>query len=1008
MIAEEDRARAEPGPDKKNAAAPSRIWLLSLLAFALTLLAGLTIIAANERSHVLELRAAASNAAAGAARTVQERLGRSLSATYAVAAVLTQGKGKIENFDELARHMLGVYGGISSLQLAKDGIVSQVVPLAGNEKAIGHNLLADTARNKEARLALETRQLTLAGPFELIQGGLAVVGRLPVFLDDHGVNLKFWGFATALIHIRDLLGSSRLADLRTQGYHYRLWRNHPDTGDHQIIAGSTDRPFEAPVDHRFDVPNGAWTLSLEPVAGWHSPNADLTFRVALATLIAFLVGFLTHTMLSQPLRLRREVAHRTQELAAANQRLNAEIDVRKEAEAALHLSRYSLEQAADALIWIAEDGRILDANRAAGTSFGYAREELLALTIAKLEPGYSDTVWQAHWSELRRKGTQTRETTFRTKDGRPLPVEIVANHVLFNDKEMNCAFVRDISERLKSELDLRIAAIAFDSQEGMVVTDAQNTILRVNRAFTEITGYLPEEAIGQTPAILKSGRQDPDFYRTMWQKLQDEKSWSGEIWNRRKNGDIYPEWLSITAVTDGTGKITNFVAAFSDTSGRVAAERQIRNLAFYDHLTKLANRRLLGDRLQVAMASGQRSNNHGALLFLDLDNFKTLNDTKGHEAGDNLLIEVARRLKSCVREVDTVARVGGDEFAIVLQDLGHNNRVAMQATQSIAGKVLTEVSRPYLLNDIEHHSTTSIGICLFQGQEHSIDELFKRADTAMYGAKNAGRNAIRFFDPAMQEALEARSNLEAKLRNALQEDEFLLNFQLQIDNTGQPIGAEVLLRWQQHDGLQISPEIFIPLAEDSGLIIPIGQWVLATACKALQSLQQNPQTQHLHLAVNVSPRQFRDAKFVDSLREILALSKIQPDKLKLELTERVVLDNVSQTVERMHEIRKLGIHFSMDDFGTGYSSLAYLQRLPLSQLKIDQSFVRDLNDDSNDAAIVRAIITLGTSLGLQVIAEGVETDAQRRFLDSHGCHAYQGYLFGRPLPLPDFIRLLHK
>lgn len=984
-----------------------QINLMTALAFVFTLVIGLIVIGLAERSRVLEAKAAASNTASGYVNTIQERLARSLSATYALAAVLKQGNGRIENFEQLGRQMLAVYGGISSLQLAENGIISAIVPHAGNEKAFGHNLLEDTSRNKEARLAVSSRELTLAGPFDLIQGGTGVVGRLPVFLPGTDAKEHFWGFTTALIGIPDLLQSSKLGNLSEQGYRYQLWRIHPDRNTRQVIKSTDESPFTDPVETAFDVPNGKWTLSVEPVNGWHSPWR-IAAQTAAAGLVAALFSLLTNILLTQPLRLRNEVDARTRELREANQILGSEIITREKAETALRLSRFSLEQASDALYWINRNGQIIDVNTAACRTLGYSREELLQLSIPDIYANYDAATWSAHWAELQREGALTFESIQCKKDGSAFPVEVVANHVCFAGEEFNCAFVREITERKKNELDLRIAAIAFESQEGMVVTDADNRILRVNRAFSQITGYSAEEVMGKTPAVLRSGRQDELFYRNMWQELIRNKYWAGEIWNRRKDGEIYPEWMTITAVTDEHDNITHYIGAFSDTSGRIAAESQIRNLAFYDHLTKLANRRLLADRLQQAIAASDRKQGHGALLFLDLDNFKTLNDTKGHETGDRMLIEVANRLKDCVRETDTVARVGGDEFAIVLQDLGGTDKEAAIQAEKVVENILKAIRHPYDLGGIEHHSTASIGISLFADPKISIEELFKRADTAMYQAKNSGRNAGRFFDPAMQAALENRMALEADLRRAVAQKEFELYYQLQVDTRGHPIGAEALIRWRQSNGELVSPATFIPLAEETGLIVPIGQWVLETACSTLHQWQEYPLTRDLQIAVNVSARQFRDDGFVKGLAELIETSAICPEKLKLELTESIVLDNVDDVIMKMRTVREMGVIFSMDDFGTGYSSLCYLQQLPLAQLKIDQSFVRDLAEDSNDAAIVRAVITLGKTLGLHVIAEGVETEAQLTFLVEHGCHAFQGYLFSHPLPEKQFLTKLNS
>ncbi|MFZ6760169.1 EAL domain-containing protein [Undibacterium sp. Ji50W] len=567
-------------------------------------------------------------------------------------------------------------------------------------------------------------------------------------------------------------------------------------------------------------------------------------------------------------------------------------------------------------------------------------------------------------------------------------------------------FVTDITERKQAEQDMRIAACTFESQEGIFVTDPDWIVLRVNQAFTRITGYDPVDLIGQHPPLHKTKQQDDDFFAQINISLEQHRYWHGELWSRRKGGEIYPQMITLTAVTDKDGEISNYIGSFTDVSRHKGYEAEIRNLAFYDSLTQLPNRRLLMDRLQHLISISNRNDTHSAILFIDLDNFKTLNDTRGHDAGDLLLIETASRLQTCVRDSDTVARLGGDEFVVVLEELNSQRDDALRQADRIAEKIRLLLSQPYQMADFEHHGSSSIGVCLFQGGDVTVKDLFKRADTAMYEAKTAGRNAVRFFDPAMQAILVVRMMLESNLRVALANQQFMLYYQVQVNSDGKLIGAEALLRWQHPDRGFISPAEFIPLAEETGLIIPIGLWVLETACAQIKQWESNPDTQNLSLAVNVSAKQFQQCDFVETLSEIVGRHQIDATRLKIELTESTILDNVDATTEKMHQLKKLGIAFSMDDFGTGYSSLAYLQRLPLNQLKIDQSFVRDLNHDENDATIVRAIISLGVNLGLNVIAEGVETSAQRAFLIEHNCFAFQGYFFSRPLPLEGFLALL--
>ena len=568
--------------------------------------------------------------------------------------------------------------------------------------------------------------------------------------------------------------------------------------------------------------------------------------------------------------------------------------------------------------------------------------------------------------------------------------------------------IRDITQRKQNEDELRIAAIAFESQEAMFITDAKQIILKANQAFTRITGYSAEEVIGNTPAILKSGSHDKKFYETIWGDLNRYGFWTGEIWNKRKNGELYPEWLSISAVLDANGQISNYVAAFTDISTIKNFEEIIHNLVFYDPLTKLPNRRLLIERLQQAINASSRHLNHGAILFIDLDNFKNLNDIKGYDIGDLLLIEVAKRLQLYMSNGDIAACLGGDDFAVVLSELSIEYEQAAAQAESTAEKIRIALSNPFNLQGMEYLVTSSIGISLFRNHDIKIDDLLKHADTAMYQAKLSGRNAIRFFDPSIHAAMEARLALEADLRLALPGKQFQLHYQMQVDNTGKILGAEALIRWLHPDRGLMPPGQFIQIIEENGLIVQIGRWVLETACAQIKLWELNSQAQHLQLAVNVSALQFRQTNFVELVSEILEKTAINPSRLKLELTESLVLENVDDTIIKIQILKKLGIHFSMDDFGTGYSSLSYLSRLPLDQLKIDQSFVSNIGTKASDAVIVQTIIGMAKNLDMEVIAEGVETEEQRHFLELNGCAQYQGYLFSKPVPIEAFEALLNK
>ena len=553
--------------------------------------------------------------------------------------------------------------------------------------------------------------------------------------------------------------------------------------------------------------------------------------------------------------------------------------------------------------------------------------------------------------------------------------------------------------------DLRIGSVVFESLEGIIVTDARGVIVRVNRSFTKMTGYDAVEVIGKTPKLFQSGRHDAGFYLSMWRTIRKHGVWQDEIWNRRKNGELYPVWLTIKAVPDHDGTITHYVGTSLEISNLIEAESKIFNLAFYDPLTNLPNRRLLMDRLRHTLAASIRTKHKRALLFIDLDQFKVLNDTLGHAVGDQLLQDIANRLTTCVREGDTVARLGGDEFVVILNDLDAKPEDAADQARTVGRKILAAARVPCRISNHEMTITLSIGITLFGGQRVDIDELMKQADIAMYRAKTDGRNRLRFFDPALQTALKARASIEEDLREGIKDGQFMLYFQPQIHHTSL-IGAEALIRWRHPRRGLVSPGEFIPVAEETGLILALGRWVLEAACGQLVAWSERPELADITLSVNVSAKQFLQANFVGEVSRAIECTGANPKNLKLELTESMLVDNVGDIIVKMTTLKSLGISFSLDDFGTGYSSLSYLKRLPLDQLKIDQSFVRDVLTDQNDAVIARTIVSLGQNLGLKVIAEGVETEAQRDFLASHGCHTYQGYLFGRPLPLEEFQLLV--
>ncbi|MFH1872204.1 MAG: EAL domain-containing protein [Pseudomonadota bacterium] len=566
------------------------------------------------------------------------------------------------------------------------------------------------------------------------------------------------------------------------------------------------------------------------------------------------------------------------------------------------------------------------------------------------------------------------------------------------------SIARDVTDQRHAEEGLRLAASVFNSSaEGILITDAEMRIISVNPTLMAITGYGMDELIGKTPAQFRSGRHEHSFYRSMFDDIATTGYWRGEIWNRRKNGDIYPEWLTITAVKNAAGVLTHYIGSFFDISERKDAEAHIQFMAHHDALTQLPNRTLLDDRIRQAIVTSRRKESRTAILMLDLDRFKLINDTLGHDVGDRLLEAVARRLKESLRDTETVARLGGDEFIILVPDIESIERVSI-----LAQKILAVVAEPHVIGEHELHITPSIGISIYPDDGTDAPTLLRSADTAMYHAKSVGRNNFQFFTSSMNYVVQERMTIEKDLRRALENGEFLLYYQPQVNcRTGAVMGMEALIRWQHPRRGLMSPDKFIPVAEETGLIVPIGEWVLHEACRQARLWHDQGQT-GLRMGINLSARQFQQPDLFRQISSALEQSGLDKSSLELEITEGMLMEDPETAAELLRTLSGLGIRLAIDDFGTGYSSLAYLKRFPLHRLKIDKSFVRDISSDPNDAAIVSAVVGLADSLGMEVIAEGVESVDQFHYLETHGCGEVQGYLFSRPLPSGHFTSFQYE
>jgi diguanylate cyclase (GGDEF)-like protein/PAS domain S-box-containing protein len=574
--------------------------------------------------------------------------------------------------------------------------------------------------------------------------------------------------------------------------------------------------------------------------------------------------------------------------------------------------------------------------------------------------------------------------------------------------------LRDVTSRRKAQEQLRLLEGSIARLNDIVIiteagpfSEPGPRIVFVNEAFERRTGYSRDEVLGRTPRLLQGPNTQRRALDQIRAALEEWRPARVDLINYRKNGEPFWVDLDVSPVWDKQRKLTHWVAVGRDVTERKLAEEKIQHLAFYDALTKLPNRQLLMDRLHAALSDPARPR-EGALMFIDLDNFKVLNDTLGHQKGDMLLQLVAERLRSCVAKGDTVARLGGDEFVILLENRGDKPLDPAKGARAVAERILAALGEPYVLPGYLHHSTCSIGVTLFSRSDRTVSELLKQADLAMYQAKNAGRNTVCFFDPEMQAVVSANAALAADLRHAWRENQFQIDYQPQVGPDGRMTGVEALLRWRHPQRGLVPPDEFISAAEETSLIIPIGRWVLDTACAQLAAWEHRPDRQHLSIAVNVSVRQFRHPEFVDEVMAAIEASGVQPHKLKLELTESLLADGIDVTIAKMGSLKDMGVTLSLDDFGIGYSSLSYLKRLPLDQLKIDREFVKDILTDANDAAIARTVIDLAHSLNLDVIAEGVETEEQREFLARQGCHAYQGYLFCRPLPIAELEAFMER
>lgn len=654
-------------------------------------------------------------------------------------------------------------------------------------------------------------------------------------------------------------------------------------------------------------------------------------------------------------------------------------------------------------IYLIQDGVLTYANPKFAEIFGYDPDELMHKKILDLIYEKDQPLVIENVNKRLKGKAKSLRYEFRglKKDLTIIEIEVLGTHIVFKGKPAIIGSAMDITERKENSERLRMAQKVFENTiEGIVVTDTKGMIQMVNPAFTAITGYTPDEAIGRNPRLLKSERHNQLFYKDMWDALIKTGTWQGEIWNRRKNGETYPEWLTISAIKNDYGETTHYISVFNDITEHIRKEEHIKHLAYFDALTGLPNKFLFGDRLNLAITHAQHHKHMLAVMVLDVDRFKRINDTLGHAVGDMVIQTVADRLSRCIGEGDTLSRLGGDEFMFILEEIED-----VQNVTKIIHRLFDALTCPLSIHGHELHITGSIGVSMYPGDGQDLDTLVKNADTAMYRAKELGRNNYQLYTPAMNDKAIVRLTMENDLRKAIERNELTLYYQPKVDiKSGKITGAEALVRWNHPQRGRISPGEFIPLAEETGLIEPLGEWVLQQACCQVRKWQDE-KGDDIYISVNLSPRQFQNGNLAEQIIAVVEAAAIDPKYIELEITESCAMKNPEHTLRLLQRLKGKGFTFSIDDFGTGYSSLGVLKKFPIDKLKIDQSFVRDITKDEDDKAIVLAMISMAHSMRLKVVAEGVETSEQLVFLMENHCDQLQGYLYSPPVPADEFEKL---
>ncbi|MBF0213085.1 MAG: EAL domain-containing protein [Magnetococcales bacterium] len=874
-----------------------------------------------------------------------------------------------------------------------------------NLRAFGYDMYADSVRRAAMDQAWATGTAVMSGKVMLVQAGkdhpqAGLLIYVPVYRNGSPLNTPedrrnhLEGWTYSVFRVNDLL--TGILGYYAVGLDLEIFDGPTATAENLLFDShvSVDSMTAAPRFHRvesLEFGGRHWTLHFRSMPAFDGLLIKQGDRLILWSGLCISVLF---ALFVWQLVTARERAYALAEEMTRELRESEQVRLRGEA-----LVRAVVETALNAIIVMDANKIVHIFNPAAERAFGYEAGDIIGQNVNRLMPEsmreiHDQSVDRYLETGIRKVIGVRQELICQRKDCSTFPGELFVSEMSISGVRMFVGVINDITERKQAEETLLLSRKVFEQAgEAILITDAKGVITDVNPAYERITGYLLEEVMGKSPSITKSGRHDANFYRDMWSALANQGQWEGEIWDRRKNGEVFPKWVSISAIRNGAGELTHYMAIFLDISDQKAVEHKLERLAFYDALTGLPNRMFFQERLAQDIVHAKRHEFQMALLFIDLDRFKWVNDTLGHAAGDDLLKEISQRLKACVRESDTVARLGGDEFTIILAHINSPDHAAL-----VAQKVIGSVRQPVHIVSQNVYVGASIGIALFPNDSSNMETLIKHADMAMYQAKEAGRNTFLFASKDVHIKAFDRLAMEDDLYKALDREELVPYYQPKWDlERDRLCGAEALVRWVRSDGVLVNPGQFIPLSEETGLILPIGKRVLLTASLfTAQLAKESPRP--FKMAVNLSSREFQQTDLLEQIRDLLEQTQLSPDRLEIEITESMVMGNVEKAVGIMKRLRELGVSLAMDDFGTGYSSLGYLKRFPLNTLKIDQSFVRDLPDCHGDGAIVEAILSMARGLKLHVVAEGVETPEQRAYLHQRGCESIQGYLIGKPMP----------